>query len=81
MSKVLPTQPPLPPADSNDKLRDYRRRFCFHNTRVKRWCIFTGNSLGLQPKTTVSYIQQELDDWAWFGVEGHFFQIPMVVVP
>jgi kynureninase len=28
--------------------------------------------LGLQPKTTQKYIQQELDDWANFGVEGHF---------
>ena len=33
---------------------------------------FTGNSLGLQPKTTQSYLQQELNDWAKFGVEGHF---------
>ena len=35
-------------------------------------CIFTGNSLGLQPKTTKKYIQQELEDWANLGVEGHF---------
>jgi kynureninase len=33
---------------------------------------FTGNSLGLQPKDTKKYIQQELDDWAKLGVEGHF---------
>ena len=33
---------------------------------------FTGNSLGLQPKRTKEYIQQELDDWAKWGVEGHF---------
>ena len=33
---------------------------------------FTGNSLGLQPKQTKQYIQQELDDWANYGVEGHF---------
>lgn len=32
----------------------------------------TGNSLGLQPKTTRQYIEQELDDWARLGVEGHF---------
>ncbi|MAC87543.1 MAG: kynureninase, partial [Gammaproteobacteria bacterium] len=31
-----------------------------------------GNSLGLQPKITKVYIKQELDDWANFGVEGHF---------
>ena len=33
---------------------------------------FTGNSLGLQPKTTKSFINQELTDWAALGVEGHF---------
>jgi kynureninase len=33
---------------------------------------FTGNSLGLQPKTTKDYLQQELNDWATYGVEGHF---------
>jgi kynureninase len=31
----------------------------------------TGNSLGLQPKTTKEYINQELEDWANLGVEGH----------
>ena len=36
------------------------------------WLYFTGNSLGLQPKITKKYIKQELDDWANFGVEGHF---------
>ncbi|MFN3343842.1 MAG: kynureninase, partial [Flavobacteriales bacterium] len=30
------------------------------------------NSLGLQPKRTREHILQELDDWAKFGVEGHF---------
>ena len=33
---------------------------------------FTGNSLGLQPKQTKNHIQQELNDWANLGVEGHF---------
>ena len=32
---------------------------------------FTGNSLVLQPKTTREYIQEELEDWARLGVEGH----------
>jgi kynureninase len=30
-----------------------------------------GNSLGLMPRTTEAYIQQELDDWKRLGVEGH----------
>lgn len=33
---------------------------------------FCGNSLGLQPKITKGYVNQELNDWASFGVEGHF---------
>jgi kynureninase len=35
-------------------------------------CIyFTGNSLGLQPKSTQDHILDELEDWASYGVEGH----------
>lgn len=37
-------------------------------------CIyFTGNSLGLQPKTAQEHILNNLEDWANFGVEGHFY--------
>jgi len=32
----------------------------------------TGNSLGLQPRTTREAVVQELDDWARLGVEAHF---------
>ena len=31
-----------------------------------------GNSLGLQPKKTREWVDQELEDWAQLGVEGHF---------
>jgi kynureninase len=58
--------------DANDSLRAYRDRFflpTFHENQVR---YFTGNSLGLQPKTVGSFIKQELDDWAKWGVEGHF---------
>jgi kynureninase len=33
---------------------------------------FCGNSLGLQPRKTHTYVEQELEDWARLGVEGHF---------
>ncbi len=59
-------------SDKNDKLCSFRSKFYFPQHGGKDVVYFTGNSLGLQPKTTSSYIQQELDDWAKYGVEGHF---------
>jgi len=59
--------------DQNDSLAKYRNQF--HIPKDKEgndWLYFTGNSLGLQPKSTQNYIQQELNDWANLGVEGHF---------
>jgi len=36
-------------------------------------CVYlAGNSLGLQPRNVHKYISEELEDWASFGVEGHF---------
>lgn len=58
--------------DAADSLKSYRDRFYFPQHNGREVVYFTGNSLGLQPKTTQSYIQQELDDWAKHGVEGHF---------
>jgi len=58
--------------DELDPLKDYRNQFhlpTFHKNKVT---YFTGNSLGLQPKATKSFINQELNDWAKWGVEGHF---------
>ena len=59
--------------DLIDPLAHYRTKFHIpKNSRGKEWLYFTGNSLGLQPKKTKQYIEQELDDWAKLGVEGHF---------
>lgn len=58
--------------DAKDSLKSYRSRFLFPQHAGKDVVYFTGNSLGLQPTTTAAAIQQELDDWAKFGVEGHF---------
>jgi kynureninase len=58
--------------DHKDGLRNYRERFLFPKHEGKEVVYFTGNSLGLQPASTHSYLQQELNDWAQFGVEGHF---------
>lgn len=59
-------------ADAQDELRGYREKFHFPRINDKECLYFTGNSLGLQPKTTKEYVNGELEDWARFGVEGHF---------
>ena len=59
--------------DLIDPLAHYRTKFHIpKNSSGEEWLYFTGNSLGLQPKKTKQYIEQELDDWAKLGVEGHF---------
>jgi len=59
--------------DERDPLKEVRNKFHIpKDNNGKDWLYFTGNSLGLQPKVTADYIQQELKDWANLGVEGHF---------
>jgi kynureninase len=58
--------------DKSDELSDYRQRFHIPTVNGEDALYFTGNSLGLQPKSVKSHLMQELDDWAKFGVEGHF---------
>lgn len=59
--------------DRNDALSSYRNAFHIpKDENGNDWLYFTGNSLGLQPKSTKSAIEQELNDWAKLGVEGHF---------
>jgi len=58
--------------DQLDELSNYRNQFHIPKDKNGNELIyFTGNSLGLQPKSTKSYINQELEDWANFGVKGH----------
>jgi len=59
--------------DQKDTLAHYRNQFHIPKDKDGNdWLYFTGNSLGLQPKSTQKYIQQELNDWANLAVEGHF---------
>lgn len=58
--------------DQKDPLKSFRDKFHFPNFMDTEMVYFTGNSLGLQPKTVGSYIQEELNAWAKYGVEGHF---------
>jgi kynureninase len=65
--------------DAADPLRAFRDEFHFPQhpgsspgQAPEAVLYFTGNSLGLQPKGAADALKQELDDWARFGVEGHF---------
>ncbi len=59
--------------DAHDELAHFRDRFCLPKMKSGEECIYLcGHSLGLQPKTAHSYIEQELQDWSRLGVEGHF---------
>ena len=58
--------------DKEDPLNKYRNEFLIPtNNKGEELIYLCGNSLGLQPKKTSNYIQQELNDWSKFGVEGH----------
>ena len=59
--------------DAKDQLRKYRNEFHIPLQKNGEEHIYMcGNSLGLQPKRTKEYLNQELEDWAAFGVGGHF---------
>lgn len=59
--------------DKTDKIAHLRNEFHIPKDKDGNdWIYMCGNSLGLQPKSTKTYINQELEDWANFGVEGHF---------
>jgi kynureninase len=73
ISMYKPTLDYAQQLDKEDNLAHLRAQFHIpKDTKGNDWLYFTGNSLGLQPKQTQQYIQQELDDWAKYGVEGHF---------
>lgn len=63
--------------DERDPLRHFRGRFHIPEAGAiggagKEPCIyFTGNSLGLMPKSTPAAVMQELEDWGRIAVEGH----------
>lgn len=58
--------------DKQDGLYNNRTRFIIPKHQDKDVIYLCGNSLGLQPNMTKYLIEQELNDWAQFGVEGHF---------
>lgn len=59
--------------DDQNPIREYRSKFHIPlQENGEPFIYLCGNSLGLQPKSTKEALEQELKDWAKFGVEGHF---------
>lgn len=59
--------------DAQDELNSYRNEFIFPQVNGKQVIYFTGNSLGLQPKSSKIYVDEVMNDWANLAVEGHFY--------
>jgi kynureninase len=57
--------------DKKDPLKNFRKEFHIPKVNGKTSIYLTGNSLGLQPKQAKKFVNEELDDWAALGVEGH----------
>jgi kynureninase len=58
--------------DSEDPFQTFRDKFHLPSGKDGKPLIyFAGNSLGLMPKTARQLVEQELDDWAKLGVDGH----------
>ncbi len=58
--------------DADDTLAHFKNQFHLLTNNNKHVVYLCGNSLGLQPKSAKAAVEQELNDWAKFGVEGHF---------
>jgi kynureninase len=59
--------------DTADPLRSLRDEFNFPTAKNGHDPVYLcGNSLGLQPKLAVRYVEEELEDWGKLAVEGHF---------
>ncbi|WP_026837795.1 kynureninase [Gillisia sp. JM1] len=59
--------------DNEDKLASYKNEFIFPKVNGKEVIYFTGNSLGLQPRSAKKYVDEVMEDWASLAVEGHFY--------
>ncbi len=58
--------------DANDVLKSFRNEFIIPQLDGRDGIYFLGNSLGLQPRRTAGAMEEVLDQWSRFGVEGFF---------
>src|SRR5438874_13533488 len=58
--------------DAQDPLRDFREQFYLPLGKDGKPLIyFAGNSLGVMPKSARTIVEEELDNWAKFGMDAH----------
>ena len=58
--------------DHEDPLHNFREKFSVPLGKDGKLVIyFTGNSLGLMPKSSRQIVDDELDNWANLGVDAH----------
>lgn len=62
--------------DRTDSLAEFRSQFHIPHVDSVEDLYLVGNSLGLVPKRTSDYVQEELSRWACLGVRGHFSGAP-----
>ena len=60
--------------DREDELGRFREKFHIPKHNGKERIYFCGNSLGLQPKSTLEHINGILEEWSNLAVEAHFDQ-------
>lgn len=59
--------------DAGDLLKHYRELFYIPKGEYEKDAVYlAGNSLGLQPKSARTMLEEELEEWARRGVDGHF---------
>ena len=58
--------------DQSDELNCYQQQFLFPKHKGQPVIYFTGNSLGLQPKIAQDYVNEVMQTWADYAVDGHF---------
>ena len=72
MLSTIPTVADARKLDAADPLSSFREKFFVPQHKGKDTMYFTGNSLGLQPRSAAEALKTELDEWAQHGVDGHF---------
>jgi len=58
--------------DNHDPLKSFKNEFLSPDAAQKDVIYFSGNSLGLQPKSVVDKLQNELDRWHQYGAKAYF---------